>query len=111
MFPALVWFSALSFLGYGISCLTTRHMRLEFERYGLARFRNIVGVTQVFGGIGLLVGLHSPAIGLVASGGLAFQMLLGVGVRIAIRDSLFQTLPAFLFLVLNGWLFIEQLTR
>lgn len=111
MIPALVCFSALSFLGYGMSCLFTRHMQGEFERFGLAPYRTFVGLTQVLGAIGLLVGLGAPVIGLLASGGLALQMLLGVGVRLFIRDSLLQTLPAFLYLVLNAFLFCAQLDR
>jgi hypothetical protein len=78
MIPALAWFSALSFLGYGISCLFTRHMRREFDRFGLARYRAVVGLTQVLGAAGLLIGIRAPVTGLIASGGLALQMLLGV---------------------------------
>ena len=82
---------------------------MEFTRFGLARFRIIVGATQLMAALGLLIGLQAPVIGLVASGGLALQMLLGVGVRIAIKDSFLQTLPASLYLVLNSYLFFRYL--
>ena len=71
----LTWFSALSFLGYGISCVFTKHMHLEFERFRLVRFRVIVGVTQIAGAVGLLLGLYYPLIGILSAGGLALQML------------------------------------
>ena len=103
----LTWFSALSFLGYGISCVFTKHMHLEFERFRLVRFRVIVGVTQIAGAVGLLLGLYYPLIGILSAGGLALQMLLGVGVRIAIRDSFLLALPATFYFLLNAYLFIE----
>ncbi len=106
MLIPLLWFSALSFLGYGLSCVFTGRMREEFERFGLARYRVIVGLTQLVGAIGLVVGLQRPIVGLVASGGLAFQMLMGVGVRIVIGDSFLQTLPAAFYLLLNSYLFV-----
>lgn len=105
MLLALTWFSALSFLGYGIGCVYTTHMRDEFSRFGLAKFRLIVGWTQVLGAIGLLLGLAFPLAGLLASGGLALQMLLGVAVRLGIKDTLLQALPATLFLAVNAYLF------
>lgn len=109
MTVALTWFSASSFLAYGTACLVTRHMRAEFERFGLARQRSTVGILQVAGAAGLLAGLHVPVIGMLAAGGLALQMLLGVGVRLRIRDSLRQTGPAAFYLALNTYLFLQFL--
>lgn len=102
--PQLIWLSALSFFVYGTSCVFTRHMRLEFERFGLARQRVIVGWTQLAGAVGLLLGFHLPGAGALAAGGLAVQMLLGVGVRLVIRDTLWQAMPAAFYLVLNAYL-------
>lgn len=111
MFVPLLWLSAVSFLGYGLGCVFTGRMRAEFERFGLARHRVIVGVTQLAGSVGLVAGLHFPVVGLVASGGFALQMLMGVGVRIAIGDSLLQTLPATFYCVLNAYLFSGLLSQ
>ena len=88
MFKPLLIVSALSFLGYGLSCVFTGRMREEFERFKLAKQRVIVGVTQLVGALGLLTGLVYPVAGLIASGGLALQMLLGVGVRVLIGDTI-----------------------
>ncbi len=79
-------------------------MQQEYARYGLTRFRNLVGGLQLLGAVGLLVGLHQPWAGLMGSGGLALLMMLGVGVRIKIKDSLLQTLPAFAYMILNAYL-------
>lgn len=100
----LIWFSALAFLGYGISCVFTSHMIAEFDRYRLARFRLITGVLQIIGAGGLLAGLIYPLVGLLASGGLALQMLLGFGVRLKIRDSLLLASPSFIFMLINAYL-------
>ena len=104
MVPLLTWISALSFLGYGTCCAITGCMRAEFERFGLARQRILVGVLQLAGATGLLVGFSLPLIGILAAGGLALQMLLAVGVRVKIRDSLLQTLPALFYFLLNTYL-------
>lgn len=109
MIPFLTWFSALSFLAYGTSCIFTDHMRAEFTRFGLARYRVTVGVTQLAGAMGLLMGFHAPVVAVLSSGGLAFQMLLGVGVRLWIRDSLVQALPAAFYFGINTWLFVSLL--
>lgn len=91
-------FVALSFYVYGISCLLSAHMTLEFERYGLAKFRAVTGLLQLAGALGLTLGLFGlPLVGFLAAAGLSVQMALGVGVRLRIRDSWLQCLPAFIY--------------
>lgn len=90
----LLWFSAISFLAFGSACFVTEYMLGEFSRYGLARQRHLVGLLQIMGACGLVAGIWLPGIGQVAAAGLALLMLLGVGVRIKIKDSFWQTLPA-----------------
>ena len=79
-------------------------MRSEFARYGLANQRNLVGFLQIMGACGLLVGKQDEWIGQLAAGGLALMMLVGVGVRIKIKDTFIQTLPALGYLALNAYL-------
>lgn len=97
--------SAIAFLGYGFACLATQHMVAEFERFGLGQFRQLVGALEFLGGLGLLVAYFYPPLLLVASGGLTLLMLLGVGTRVKVGDSLVETLPAFTFFLLNGFVF------
>lgn len=73
-------------------------------RYHLEKERGMVGTLQICAALGLLVGLKLPWIGQAAAAGLTLMMLLAVGVRIRIGDSLLQTSQALLYLVLNGWL-------
>ena len=100
----LIFISAISFVGYGSACFLSTYIRREFDRYGFGSQRALVGALQLGAGIGLIVGLNQPWIGRAASGGLALMMLVAVCVRIKIKDSLPQTLPALLYLALNAYL-------
>lgn len=103
--------SSIPFMYFGVSCLYANSMVREFERYGLsAAQRKLTGVLQIMGSVGLLVGLLVPVIGLVASVGLAVLMILGFITRLKIRDTFLQTLPSFLFLMLNAFLAYVFLT-
>jgi hypothetical protein len=105
MLVVLAVFSAVSFYAYGVGCLLAAHMVVEFNRYGLAKFRALTGILQLLGAVGLTIGvLGVPVIGFLAAIGLSLQMALGVGVRIKIRDSLLQCMPAFFYFCLNAWI-------
>lgn len=101
---ALILFSAISFAGYGLACFGSGYMKREFERYRLGSQRALIGVLQLVGAAGLLAGLNEPWAGRWSAAGLALMMLLAVGVRIKIKDSLVQTTPALIYLVLNVYL-------
>lgn len=76
----------------------------EFKRYRLSSYRSLTGVLQVLGSLGLFLGLAIPWIGGVAAAGLSLQMACGLGVRVKIRDSWKQCLPAAAYMILCGWL-------
>jgi hypothetical protein len=100
----IILFCALSFLGYGVSCLFAAHMVAEFERYRLARFRFLTGLLQVLAAVGLLIGLKIPVVAGIAAGGLALQMACGLGVRIRIKDPWYLCLPAATYMLLCSYL-------
>lgn len=79
-------------------------MKQEFLRYRLGSQRMLVGILQWFAGIGLLAGMSQPWMGQLAAGGLALMMLVASIVRIQIKDTLLQTIPALFYLVLNTYL-------
>jgi uncharacterized membrane protein YkgB len=79
-------------------------MKQEYVRYRLASQRLVVGILQCCSGIGLLAGMSQPWMGQLAAGGLALMMLVAVFVRIQIKDTLVQTIPALFYLVLNSYL-------
>jgi len=99
----LGFFSAFSFIFYGISCLFTQKMKLEFNRFGLQNWqRKLTGILQLLGAIGLITGLLTNEIlSILASGGLSLLMILGVSVRIKIKDPFLEMLPAAFFALLN----------
>ncbi len=103
----LIGFSAISFLGFGLACFLWLPMKAEYVRYGVSRFRALVGFLQVAGGLGLLTGFALPLVGQLAAGGLALLMFFGACLRKRIKDSLAQTLPAILYMVLNVYLAVE----
>lgn len=99
--------SVLLFLGYGLVVLFADGMVEEFERFGLSRFRRLTGTLEVLGAIGLAVGYLLPWVAVLSATGLAVLMLLGVGVRVRVRDSILETLPAVVLLVLNAWIAVR----
>ena len=104
MTTILIWISGVSFLFYGISYFKSTHLQQEFVRYGLQKFGPLTAILELLGAVGLLVGLVSPLILILASGGLTLLMLLGFGVRMKIGDGFWLSLPSFLFMLLNGYI-------
>ena len=109
MLEILLSFSSLSFLFFGLGCLTSPRLKEEFIRYGLPQYRKLTGWLQLLGALGIGVGFFWLPLQLLSTGGLAVLMLLGVGVRIKIRDSIVQTLPALGYCALNAFLFFQLL--
>ena len=103
--------SAAAFLGYGIACLASPRMDAEFKRYGLARFRRLVGALECLGSLGLLVGQFSHPVLVLAAGGLTLLMFLAVFTRVRIGDSLVQALPAAVLLILNAFVMGAAIAR
>jgi len=107
LYLLLVLFSSVSFIIYGSLLLVSAKMQNEFKRFELEKFTTLTGVLELLGGIGLLVGLKFGFILLISSGGLALLMLLGFGVRIKVKDSLWLSFPSFFFMVLNLFVFFN----
>jgi hypothetical protein len=109
-YGATVVVSAGLFVVYGLLCLLSDGMVVEFERFGLSRYRRLTGSLEVLGGVGLFVGLLVPAVMVVASAGLALLMLLGVIARIRVRDAILETLPAAVLLVANVFVLVQAVS-
>lgn len=84
-------------------------MKSEFKRFGLEKAGAFTAVLELLGATGLLIGLKFPQILLVSAGGLALLMLLGVVVRIKVRDTIWVSLPALFFMILNATIFFMSL--
>ncbi|MDI5896690.1 DoxX family protein [Flavobacterium yafengii] len=105
----LIFFSAISFLIYGIAYFVSTNMKNEFKRFGLEKFGILTAVLELTGAFGLFIGIQNYTILVFASGGLALLMLLGVGVRIKMRDSFLVSLPAFFYFLLNVYILYKTL--
>jgi len=84
-------------------------MQTEFARYGVPQLRLLTAVLQLLGGIGLLAGFYWRPAQVISSGGLALMMLAALAVRVRIGDGVFQSLPAFGLMVVNGYIFFASL--
>jgi len=100
---ALRALSAGAFLFYGVLCLVSPAMAVEFERYRLPRLRVLTALLEIAGALGLLLGPtpHWQAAAALGLCGLMFGALL---VRVRIRDPWYAMLPAGLLLLANAWL-------
>ena len=105
----LIFFSATSFLIYGIAYFVSTNMKNEFKRFGLEKYGILTAVLELTGAFGLFVGIQNYTVLVFASGGLALLMLLGVGVRIKMKDSLLVSLPAFFYFLLNSYILYKTL--
>ena len=105
----LIFFSATSFLIYGIAYFISSNMKNEFKRFGLEKFGAFIAILELIGAVGLFIGLQNHTILVLASGGLTILMLLGTGVRIKMRDSLLVSLPAFFYFLLNAYILYQVL--
>jgi hypothetical protein len=105
----LILISSLSFLGYGIAYFISSQIKNEFKRFGLEKVGTLIAVLELLGAVGLLVGLKIQLILLISAGGLAILMFLGVAIRIKVKDSLWISLPALFFMILNFYIFYMSL--
>ena len=100
--------SSISYFYYGASCLLSKKMILEFERYGMSQYRVMTGVLQILTSIGLIAGFLNIWLVLISALGLALQMLFGLVVRVRLKDSITQALPALFFCALNIFIFYRR---
>lgn len=97
--------SSFSFLFYAVSYFISPNMKNEFKRFGLGKIGIVTIVFEFLGAAGLIVGLKFNSILVLSSLGLATLMLLGLIVRIRIKDSLRLSTPALFYFSLNSYIF------
>jgi uncharacterized membrane protein YphA (DoxX/SURF4 family) len=97
--------SSLSFFAYAYSFFNAPHMKNEFKRFGLEKWALTIVILEIIGAVGLLVGLKYNFMLVISSLGLALLMLAGVLVRVKLKDSLWISLPAVFYMVLNAFIF------
>jgi len=96
------WVSILSFLIYGLACCLSDKLTAEFERYGVASLRRLIGTLEVMGALGQLVGLcYTSWLLPLSSSGLALLMVCALVVRLKIKDPWLASVPAIVLCLLN----------
>ncbi len=103
--------SGVSFLYYGSKVVFRPALESEFERYGLPGVRRLVGVMEVLGGTAVILGLAIAPLGAVAAAGLTALMVLGLIVRVRIRDAPRLMVPAASLGALNAVLVVLFLSQ
>lgn len=80
-------------------------MKTEFKRFKLEHFALLTVILEIAGALGLLIGyfFFEPLL-IFSAIGLTLLMLLGVLVRLKLKDSLLITLPALFFMGLNFYI-------
>ena len=104
-----VLISSFSFFAYAYSYFNAPHMKNEFKRFGLEKIGLTTVLLEITGALGLLIGLKFYFILLISSLGLALLMLIGFIVRIKLKDSIWVSLPAFFYMVLNTYIFWKSI--
>ncbi|WP_405295708.1 DoxX family protein [Algibacter sp. Ld11] len=104
-----VFLSSGAFFFYGINCLISQKMADEFVRFGLNKPQRILtGCLQLLGALGVFLGyFFLPDLVFIASAGLTLLMLMGFAVRLKIKDNLIQSLPSFVFVLINLYICLE----
>lgn len=94
-------FTGLSFIVYGINSFIANRMISEFERWGLADKRQLIGAAQFIAGIGVLVGFKSDLMLILSALFIMIMMLVAIMVRIKIKDNISDILPAIAYILLS----------
>ena len=84
-------------------------MILEYERWGYKKFRTIIALLQISGGVGLLIGYFFALLLPLVSALLTLMMIVAVFVRVRIKDNINNLLPAILYTFLNFIIFYKSL--
>ena len=79
-------------------------MKNEFIRFKVERLGLLIILLQFLGALGLLVGLIFKPVLIISSGGLALLMLSGLLFRIKSKDSIWVSMPALFFMILNFYI-------
>lgn len=101
IYLSLILVSGIAFIIYGISLLVSKKMQEEFTRFGLEKLTKLVGILELLGGIGLLIGIKIHVLLIISSFGLSLLMFLGVMTRIRMKDNLMVSLPSIFFTMVN----------
>tara|TARA_B110000003_G_C16561286_1_gene500514 strand:- start:1 stop:342 length:342 start_codon:yes stop_codon:yes gene_type:complete len=101
LYTVLVLVSACSFFFYSARSFYSKNMIAEYSRWGLGKFRILISLLQIFAGIALIIGFYNFKLLILTSFLLVVMMICAIIVRIKIKDSFVDSLPAIFYAALN----------
>ena len=87
MEKAIILFTGISFIIYGVNSFYSRRMISEFKRWGYHKHRKTISSLQILGGLGLLIGLKINILLIASSLCLSIIMFVAIIVRVKINDN------------------------
>ena len=105
MEKAIILFTGISFIIYGVNSFYSRRMISEFKRWGFKKYRKLISSLQILGGLGLLIGLKINILLIASSLCLSIMMFVAIIVRVKINDNVARILPAITYLMLSSLIF------
>tara|TARA_B100000401_G_C52631237_1_gene636103 strand:+ start:120 stop:458 length:339 start_codon:yes stop_codon:yes gene_type:complete len=102
METAIILFTGISFIIYGINSFYSKRMISEFKRWGYKKHRKTISSLQILGGLGLVIGLQINIILIASSLCLSIMMFFAIIVRVRIKDNVARILPAITYLMLSS---------
>lgn len=103
-----VLFCSISFVIYSLHSVFSRRMIMEFSRWGIGNLRILVASFQMLGGIGLLLGMYNIWVLCLVSFFLMLMMITAIIIRVRVRDSFLQTVPALMYALLSFIIFYSS---
>jgi uncharacterized membrane protein YphA (DoxX/SURF4 family) len=100
----IILFTGTSFIIYGLLLLKSKKMQEEFVRFELEKYIKLVGILELLGGVGLLIGLKFNVVLQLSSLGLGVLMFLGLLTRIKVKDSFLISFPSLFFTIINFYI-------
>ncbi len=100
-YKALILISASSFFFYSVRSIFSNHMISEYSRWGLSRARIFISLLQFLLALSLIMGLWNLYLLLISSFFLTVMMIFAILVRVKIKDSLLDSVPAVFYALLN----------
>tara|TARA_B110000467_G_C17902013_1_gene255356 strand:+ start:202 stop:540 length:339 start_codon:yes stop_codon:yes gene_type:complete len=98
----IILFISLSFIFYALSAFFSKKMKDEFTRWGFQKYRILLSCMQLLSGFFLLLSFFYPFLVIYCSSIFLIMMLGAIFVRIRIKDSFIDTLPALFYFFLNA---------
>ena len=107
----IIIFISLSFIAYALNALFSKKMRDEFKRWGFHKYRVLLSYIQLLSALFFFLSLFYPFLVIYCSSVFFIMMLGAIFVRIRIKDSFLDTLPALLYFFLNAIILYIELQR